>query len=78
MRDCNQPIATAMQQNSTNQSVEPSKPTLVEECASCKVEFACHGGCAKDRVALSRCGVPQLNYFCESYQAFLLMLNPIC
>lgn len=76
MRDCNQPIATAMQQNSMNQRVESSKPTLAEECASCKVEFVCHGGCAKDRVALSRCGVPQLNYFCESYQAFFTYVEP--
>lgn len=76
MSDSNQTIATTMQQNSTNQKVALSKPTLLEPCASCKVEFACHGGCAKDRIVLSQYGVPQLNYFCESYQAFFTYVEP--
>lgn len=50
--------------------------TLAEECTRCKMEFACHGGCTQDRIALSRSGVPQLNYFCESYQAFFTYVEP--
>jgi uncharacterized protein len=56
--------------------VEHSKPTLTDECTRCKVEFACRGGCAKARIALSQCGVPQLSYFCESYQAFFTYVEP--
>lgn len=40
------------------------------------MEFACRGGCAKDRIALPQSGVPQLNYFCESYQAFFTYIEP--
>lgn len=49
---------------------------LAKECTSCKMEFACRGGCAKDRIALSQSGEPQLNYFCESYQAFFTYAEP--
>ncbi|MBS3049055.1 SPASM domain-containing protein [Enterobacter mori] len=74
--DSNQPIATTMQESTVNHRVEQSTTTLVEECTSCKMEFACHGGCAKDRIVLSQSGVPQPNYFCESYQAFFTYVEP--
>lgn len=74
--DSNQLVATTMQENTANQRVGQSTTTLVEECTSCKMEFACHGGCARDRIALSQSGVPRLNYFCESYQAFFTYAEP--
>lgn len=64
------------QKNTVNLIVEPCKPSLVTECESCKMEFACHGGCAKDRIAFSQNGVQELNYFCESYQAFFTYAEP--
>lgn len=53
-----------------------TRESLVEECTRCKVAFACHGGCAKDRTTLPQCGVPKLNYYCESYQAFFTYVEP--
>lgn len=53
-----------------------SKLSLAEECASCKMKFVCHGGCPKDRIILSRRGIPELNYFCESYLAFFTYVEP--
>lgn len=74
--DSNQPFATTMQEITANHGVELSKTTLAEECTRCKVEFACRGGCTKDRFALSESGAPPLNYFCESYQAFFTYAEP--
>lgn len=53
-----------------------SNPLLAAECASCKVKFVCHGGCPKDCIILSQRGVPELNYFCESYLAFFTYVEP--
>lgn len=61
---------------SCDDSNPPSTAKLAKECTSCKMEFACRGGCAKDRIALSQSSVPQLNYFCESYQAFFTYVEP--
>lgn len=74
--NCNQSATTAMQESTVNKRAEQSKTTQAKECRNCKVEFACHGGCAKDSLALSQCGEPQLNYFCESYQAFFTYIEP--
>lgn len=74
--DSSQLVATMMQERTVNQRVEQSTTSLVEECTSCKMEFACRGGCAKDRIALSQSGAPQLNYSCESYQAFFTYVEP--
>lgn len=56
--------------------VEQHKEALAAECTDCKVKFICRGGCPKERVALSRRGVPELNYFCESYLAFFTYVEP--
>ncbi len=74
--DSNQPVAATMQESTVNHRVEQFTTPLAEECTRCKMEFACHGGCAKDRIALSQSGVPRLNYFCESYQAFFTYVEP--
>lgn len=71
-----QSITTTLHESVSNQMIMQSKLPLVAECASCKVKFACHGGCPKDRIVLSRRGVPELNYFCESYQAFFTYVEP--
>lgn len=64
------------QKNKENKIFEQCKPLLAAECASCKVKFVCNGGCPKDRIVLSRRGVPELNYFCESYLAFFTYIEP--
>ncbi|WP_353655442.1 radical SAM protein [Citrobacter sp. Cy230] len=71
-----QPVITTMLKSTENQIIEQNKPLLVAECMSCKVKFACHGGCPKDRVVLSERGIPELNYYCESYQVFFTYIEP--
>ena len=44
--------------------------TLPRYCRECDVRFACHGGCPKDRSALTPDGEPGLNYLCPAYKAF--------
>ncbi|HGY3715115.1 TPA: SPASM domain-containing protein [Citrobacter gillenii] len=67
---------TTMRESTINKIVEQRKPPLVKECASCKVKLVCNDGCPKDRIAFSQRGAPELNYFCESYQAFFTYVNP--
>ena len=43
---------------------------LPRQCRDCRVRFACHGGCPKDRFARTADGDPGLNYLCPSYLAF--------
>jgi uncharacterized protein len=39
-------------------------------CRECKVRFACHGGCPKDRFIKTPQGEAGLNYLCRGYKAF--------
>lgn len=71
-----QSSTTTVRECTINKIIERRKPPQVAECVSCKVKFACNGGCPKDRIALSRRGVAELNYFCESYQAFFTYIDP--
>ncbi|WEF29743.1 SPASM domain-containing protein [Klebsiella aerogenes] len=68
-----QSVITRIQKNKT---VGQHKPLLAAECVSCKMEFACRGGCPKDRIVFSQRGAPELNYFCESYLAFFTYVEP--
>ncbi|MEW6185181.1 MAG: anaerobic sulfatase maturase [Thermodesulfobacteriota bacterium] len=43
---------------------------LPRYCRECRVRFACHGGCPKDRFTRTPEGAPGLNYLCSGYQAF--------
>ncbi|TGB73197.1 radical SAM protein [Escherichia sp. E4702] len=67
---------TTTRKGAKNQMIEQCKQPLAAECTSCNVKFACLGGCPKDRIAISRSGIPELNYFCESYQAFFTYVEP--
>lgn len=65
-----------MLESEANRSFGQKKQPLAPECNVCKVKFACEGGCPKDRVTLSSRGLPELNYFCQSYLAFFDFVEP--
>jgi uncharacterized protein len=46
------------------------RESLPRYCLECDVRFACHGGCPKDRFAVTPDGDPGLHYLCPSYKAF--------
>ncbi len=52
------------------------RDALPRFCRECDVRFACHGGCPKDRFAVTGDGEPGLNYLCPSYQAFFGHVRP--
>jgi uncharacterized protein len=43
---------------------------LLKSCQNCKVRFACHGGCPKNRFIRTPRGEPGLNYLCRAYKDF--------
>ena len=49
---------------------------LPRYCLECDVRFACHGGCPKDRFAVTPAGEPGLHYLCPSYKAFFGHIRP--
>ena len=49
---------------------QAKQDTLPRVCRECPVRFACHGGCPKDRFALTPDGDRGLHYLCPSYLAF--------
>ncbi len=49
---------------------DAKRDTLPRFCRECDVRFACHGGCPKDRFALTPDGEPGLHYLCPSYKTF--------
>ena len=44
--------------------------TLPRYCRECKVRFACHGECPKNRFLNTPEGEPGLNYLCAGYRSF--------
>jgi len=46
------------------------RDTLPPYCLACDVRFACHGGCPKDRFAITPDGDPGLNYLCPGFKLF--------
>jgi uncharacterized protein len=52
------------------------RDTLPRYCMECDVRFACHGGCPKDRFAVTPDGEPGLHYLCAGYQAFFGHIRP--
>ena len=52
------------------------RDTLPKFCLQCDVRFACHGGCPKDRFAVTPDGEPGLHYLCPSYKTFFGHIRP--
>ncbi|MEK7292395.1 MAG: anaerobic sulfatase maturase [Actinomycetota bacterium] len=55
---------------------EDKRNTLTAQCQACKVRNLCHGGCRKDRFALSRDGEPEHNYLCPGLELFFNHTGP--
>ncbi len=49
---------------------EAKRTHLPRYCLDCNFRFACHGGCPKNRFALTPNGEEGLNYLCEGYRYF--------
>jgi len=49
---------------------QAKRDTLPRYCLECDVRFACHGGCPKDRFAITPDGEPGLHYLCPGYKGF--------
>jgi uncharacterized protein len=51
------------------------RDTLPRYCRECKVRFACHGECPKNRFRETPHGEPGLNYLCAGWKAFFQRAN---
>lgn len=49
---------------------DDKRDTLTAQCRACEVRHLCHGGCPKDRFALSKDGEPGHNYLCPGLELF--------
>ena len=49
--------------------------TLPHQCLNCKVRFACHGECPKNRFTTTAAGDPGLNYLCAGWYNFFTHIN---
>ncbi len=55
---------------------QDKRDTLTAQCQRCEVRHLCHGGCPKDRFALSRDGDPGHNYLCPGLELFFTHTRP--
>ena len=55
---------------------EDKRGSLTAQCQRCEVRPLCHGGCPKDRFALSRDGDPGHNYLCAGLELFFTHTRP--
>ena len=55
---------------------DDKRDTLTAQCRACEVRHLCHGGCPKDRFAVSRDGEPGHNYLCPGLELFFKHTRP--
>ncbi len=65
-----QPLTELMQAPAQAKFGRDKRDLLPARCIACRYRFACHGGCPKNRLAVSPGDDPPLNHLCESYLAF--------
>jgi len=54
---------------------QDKRDTLPQQCRDCEVRFICHGGCPKNRIAITADGEPGLNHLCAGYKAFFTHID---
>ncbi|MCP4700008.1 MAG: SPASM domain-containing protein, partial [Gammaproteobacteria bacterium] len=64
------PLVELVASDKQRQFGQAKKDTLPRYCRECKVRFACHGGCPKNRLLKTPAGEPGLNYLCAGYKIF--------
>ncbi len=67
---------TAMATSDFQQAFGRAKAELPRQCVECDVRWACHGGCPKDRFALTDDDEGGLNVLCEGYRRFYRHATP--
>ena len=55
---------------------QDKRDSLTPQCRQCEVRSLCHGGCPKDRFAVSRDGDQGQNYLCEGLELFFTHTRP--
>jgi uncharacterized protein len=55
---------------------DDKRDLLTSQCQTCDVRALCHGGCPKDRFALSRDGDEGQNYLCPGLELFFTHTRP--
>jgi uncharacterized protein len=55
---------------------DAKRDTLTTQCQACTVRHLCHGGCPKDRFALSKDGEQGQNYLCQGLELFFMHTGP--
>jgi len=55
---------------------DDKRDSLTSQCQTCDVRALCHGGCPKDRFALSRDGDEGQNYLCSGLELFFTHTRP--
>jgi uncharacterized protein len=55
---------------------DDKRDSLTAQCRSCPVRSLCHGGCPKDRFAVSRDGEQGQNYLCAGLELFFTHTMP--
>ncbi len=56
---------------------QAKRDTLPQYCLDCKVRFACHGGCPRNRFIATPDGEDGLNYLCAGYKLFFNHIDPV-
>ena len=70
------PLATLVDAPRQRAFGRAKRDALTAQCRRCPVLAFCHGGCPKDRVAVSVDGEPGQHHLCDGYLAFFTRTEP--
>lgn len=71
-----EPLQALVQSPAQRAFGRAKRTTLPQQCLDCTVRWACHGGCPKDRFAVTASGEAGLNYLCPGYSRFFTHARP--